>query len=203
MPKIARRVLASLVIATCVAMIPTAGYAQQHQGSWFGAGGGYSSAHPSCDTCDHGGRETGGVLYVNAGATLTPRLLLGGEFKTWKKDAIEMAPNVMTALRMSSLSATTTFYPSAAGVFIKGGIGVAFLDAEFTVGQTALAPDLGRGLGYTAGAGYDVPLTERVSLTPAVNFWFGRIGDLNFDSDTFLSDWRQNSVDITIGLTFH
>lgn len=200
-----RAVLPTLLLATCLTVFfPRAGYAQVREGFWFGAGGGYGSAHASCDACDHSGRESSGVLYLKAGWTLTPRLLLGGELNTWAKDAMEIAPSVTTALRISSLTAIATFYPRASTrLFIKGGVGAALLDAEFTVAQTAIAPGLGSGLGLVSGAGYDIALTERVSVTPAVNFWFGRIGDLEFERQLFVGEWKQNVIDVTIGVTFH
>lgn len=204
MAKTTPLVLAAVVTATCATMFPSAAYAQEHQGFWMGAGGGYGSAHPDCDGCDHAGRESSGVLYLKAGWTLTPRLLVGGELNVWKKDVRGIAPNVDAALRMSSLSATATVYPWAASrLFFKGGAGLAFVGSEFTIGQTSIAPSLGVGTGLLTGAGYDVRLTNRISLTPAVSFWFGRIGDLELDQQTFVADWKQNVIDVTIGVTLH
>ena len=86
---------------------------------------------------------------------------------------------------------------------MKGGVGTTFLATEFTVDETSVEPDLGSGLGLIAGAGYDITLGEHVSFTPAVNVWFGRIGVLEVDRETFVSGWKHNVIDVTIGLTFH
>jgi len=37
----------------------------------------------------------------------------------------------------------------------------------------------------------------------AVNVWFGQIGDLEVEGETFVGDWKQNVIDLTVGLTFH
>lgn len=205
MTKIFRTSAGILLLAVSfVTVLPRAGYGQERQGFWVGVGGGYGSADASCDECEDNGREGSGAAYIKAGWTMTPRLLLGGEFNIWRKKATEIAPNVDATLNLYNASATVTLYPQASsGLFIKGGVGASFLDTEFTLGRTSIAADLGKGVGLVAGAGYDVPLGRRVSITPAVNFWFGQIGDVEVERETFVSDWKQNVIDLTVGLTFH
>jgi hypothetical protein len=192
-----------LLAVSFVTIFPEAGYGQERQGFWIGGGGGYGSADVSCDECKDDGREPGGAAYIKAGWTLNPRLLLGGEFNIWSREVKDIAPNVDARLNIYNASATVTFYPQAsAGFFIKGGLGASFLDTRFKVGRSSITVDVGTGFGLIAGAGYDIPLGGRVSLTPAVNVWFGQIGDLEVERETFVSDWKQNVIDITVGLTF-
>ncbi len=62
----------------------------------------------------------------------------------------------------------------------------------------------GWGWGYTAGAGYDVPLSRSVSLVPVVTYAYGRVGDVNQAGvGTYATGWKQNVVDLGVGVTFH
>jgi len=194
---------AGLLLAV-VTVFPRAAYGQEHQGFGVGAGVGYGSADASCDECQNAGREAVRTAYVTAGWTVTPRFLLGAEFNAWSDDDMNPAPRVDMRLKVYGASATVIFYPRASsGFFIRGGVGASFVDTDFNVGVSAISADLGKGMGGVAGAGYDVRLGPRVSLTPAVNMRVGYIGDLRVEGETFVSGWKQNIVDVMIGLTFH
>lgn len=80
-------------------------------------------------------------------------------------------------------------------------LGAGFIDADLRVGDTRISSELGQGLGFLANAGYDIGVSRRVSITPAVNFWYGWPGDLRIQGETLARDWSQNVVDFTIGLT--
>jgi hypothetical protein len=69
------------------------------------------------------------------------------------------------------------------------------------VDGSTVSANLGRGLGLVAGAGYDIPVGRRVSITPAVDFSYGRPGASSI-LGTPLADFRQNVIDFTIGITF-
>jgi hypothetical protein len=186
-----------------VTVFPRTGYGQNRQGLRVGVGGGYGSADASCDECEGSGRESGGAVYVEAGWALSSRVLLGGEFRVWNGEAKGIARNVDAGLHLYNATATTTVFPRASsGLFVKGGLGASFADVEFKPGGTSIPGDRGTGVGVVAGAGYDVPLRGRVSLTPAVTVWFGRIGNLDVDRETFVGDWRHNVIEFTLGLTF-
>jgi hypothetical protein len=157
----------------------------------------------SSDQTGAADRQSSGVAYVELGGTLNEHLLLGGEFNMWRKTAA-LATNVNGALKVYNLDATLTYYPAAkGGFFLKGGAGVSLLDAELIGPSSSLKLDLGSGLGVIVGLGYDIPISRNVSLTPALNYWGGRLGDLQFGSQTSFNNWRQNVVDLTIGITVH
>jgi hypothetical protein len=192
-----------MVLAICVVWLAGAGrasaeHAQERQGFWLGIGGGYGSADATCDECDGGNREGGVAGYLKLGWTLTDRVLLGGEFNVWTKEQEGVRVNFYNA------SGTLTVYPQpSAGFFLKGGVGGAFVDTEVVEGGTRITADLGSGLGLLAGVGYDVRVARNVSITPAVNFWYGRPGDLVVSGVTIARNWKQNVVDFTVGVTFH
>lgn len=171
---------------------------QERHGFWIGVGGGLGSADATCDDCGEGDRENGGVGYLKLGGTLSERLLLGGEMNVWTKEQEGVTLNLYNA------TATLTFYPQASsGFFLKGGVGVGFVDTQIRENSTTITVDMGTGLGLLAGAGYDLRVGKNISITPAVNFWYGQPGDLKFGSETLASNWKHNVVDFTVGITLH
>jgi Outer membrane protein beta-barrel domain len=201
MTDIFRPIGAGVLAVALSLFVPMTASAQapNREGFWFGFGAGVGSADATCDDCDDedNDRETGLAGYVKAGWTLNPRVLLGIEGSGWTKTEDDVT------LRMYNVSGTLTFYPSdTSGFFVKGGAGVAFFDTEVEDGNITTKSDLGNGLGLIGGVGYDFRLGERVMLTPALDAYYGNIGDLKVNGETFASGWKQNVVALTIGLTF-
>ncbi len=194
---------AALASLLCVAG-PVSAWAQTpvRDGFWIGFGLGAGSATATCDDdCDDDERETAPAGYVKAGWTLSERVLLGVDASLWSKS--EDVEGVELAFSMYHVLGTLTLYPSASsGFFVKGGAGLAFVDTDFSEGRTTTTTELGNGLGLVAGAGYDIRLGRRVALTPAVDVYYGSIGDLKVSGETLATGWKQNVVAVTIGLTF-
>lgn len=191
----------SLSVLSCLASSSAASAAshpQERRGFWIGFGAGVGSAHATCDECDGDDRETAPAGYVRLGGTLSERLLLGADFTFWSKEQDGVTLNLYNA------AATLTLYPApASGFFIKGGVGLALTDTQFREGSTTITVDPGAGVGLLAGAGYDVRVWRRISVTPAVNFWYGTAGDFNLLGSTFVRNWKHNVVDFTVGVSFH
>ena len=196
-----RWIVVCLSAVSCVASASAAlagSHPQERHGFWIGLGGGLGSADATCDDCGQGDRENSGVGYLKLGGTLNERLLLGGEMNVWTKEQEGVTLNLYNA------TGTLTFYPQASsGFFLKGGVGISFVDTEFREGSTTITVDLGTGLGLLAGAGYDLRVGRNISITPAVDFWYGQPGDLTFGSETLARNWKHNVVDFTVGITFH
>jgi hypothetical protein len=195
-------VRAMLVVLAIVAVEALPAAAQERQGFWISGGGGWGSLGVSVDELEDE-REGSGVGFLRGGWTLTPRVLLGGELNAWSQSE-EVEQGLDARLTVYNLSVALTYYPQPmGGFFVKGGIGGTFADTDLTLEGTSITVDLGRGVGFIAGAGYDVRLTRRLYLTPAVNLWYGRLGDIQVLGEPLFSGWSHNVVDITIGLTFH
>jgi hypothetical protein len=62
--------------------------------------------------------------------------------------------------------------------------------------------DFGKGVGAIAGAGSDIRLARHFSVTPAVDFWAGSLGDVSLAGEPIFSSWKHNVVDLTVGITF-
>jgi hypothetical protein len=191
----------SLSAVSCLAFpsIASAAHPQERHGFWIGFGFGGGSAKATCsDGCAGGNRETGVVGYVKLGGTLNQRVLLGGEVNVWTKQQEGVTVNFY------STTATITLYPQpSSGFFLRGGIGASSVDTEIIENSTKFTADLGTGLGVLVGAGYDVRVGRNISITPTVDFWYGKPGDLRFGSEVIAHNWKQNVVDFTIGVTFH
>jgi hypothetical protein len=113
------------------------------------------------------GRETGGAGHVSLGWTLTPQVLLGGEFTGWTKEE--------GGARVSHTNATAIvqFYPIAdGGLYLRGGIGGSTLSISGTNGNVTVSID-DSGLGATAGLGYDIRVGSNFSITPYGSFVWG------------------------------
>jgi hypothetical protein len=192
-------VVCSLSVAGCLASatVASAAHPQVRQGFWISFGGGVGSAQISCDDCPSD-RETAAVGRVALGGTLNKNLLFGFESNLWRKEVDTDALNFYSGL------ATLTVYPQAAsGLFLKGGVGFSFVDFEMRDGSTTLTVDFGDGLGLMGGAGYDVRVGRKISITPVVSFWYGRHGDIGILGEPLFSNWKHNVVDFTVNVTFH
>ena len=191
------------VFATSTVAFPSSAWAQNREGGWFGVGGGFGTANVTCDDCGESDRESSGAGYLRGGGALNPRVLLGGEFNIWTK-TFAFEPGLDSTVNLYNFSGTVSFYPSVdRGFFVKGGAGVAFADIDLKeTGGSTITVDVGNGPGLIVGAGYDISLGRRVALTPAVNVWYGSLGDMKFQGEPLLSGLKHNVFDITIGVTF-
>jgi len=183
-----------------------AGHPQERRGFWIGFGGGYGSAKLSCDACDNGGREGSFTGFLKLGGTLNQRVLLGVEGNAWVKE------QKGHTLALGSFTGTVTFYPYASsGFFLKGGVGLSHIDTAFREGSLSVTASTGWGV--LAGIGYDLRLGRNISITPSVNFYYGKpYRDYSFEAETFgplqaitvkIEGGKQNVIDFGIGITFH
>lgn len=192
-----KTVIAAVVLG--VLLIAPAAHAQNRSGGWVGFGGGIGSAGLTCEDCGSDDRETSGVVYVNAGVTMSPKLLLGGEFNMWSKKSKDADFGGEAQVNFYNLLATATFYPSTSGFFVKGGAGVAFFDTDIKESGLSLTLDMGKGLGVIGGAGIDVPM-GRIVITPAVNYWYASTGDLKYEGEALLTGLKHNVLAFTVGV---
>jgi hypothetical protein len=136
----------------------TAQAQETHGGFWLGLGAGSGVEFPS--SLFHK-RPKGIAAAVRAGGFLTPRVLFGAEI-LWRE--VHRGPS--TPFRGNG-SFTLRIYPGrTGGLFIKGGIGLAFVGERIPAQPTFVR----HGLGLTAGVGLDMPLLGSLYLTPGVDF---------------------------------
>jgi hypothetical protein len=172
--------LAPLALLLSIGATPAAAqHTQTRNGFWFGAGLGYGSL--GCDGCA-GDRTGGSSGYIKLGGTLNQHLLLGVETNGWYKSESG------TTLTQGNVSGAAYWYPSAtSGLFLKGGVGYAVLNADTFYGSGST-----NGWGAIAGLGYDLRVGSNTSITPTANWFRG--------------DFANGSTDVFqfgLGLTLH
>ena len=193
------RLVALSGVLTCLGVTTaSAGHPQERQGFWIALGFGYGWADASCSLCDEADGEGASTGLLRLGWALNQKVLLGGEFDFWWKERSE------DTLFLYDAVLTVTFYPrETSGFFVRGGIGGSGADTGARIGNTTVTTELGSGLGLLAGAGYDIRVGRKISITPALTYWTGRSMDLRFENTTLTEEWHHNVVDITVAVTFH
>jgi hypothetical protein len=176
-----------------------AGHPQERKGFWIGFGAGYGSASASADCDGCGGDREGSVTgFLKLGGTLNPHVLLGVETNVWVKDEGDN-----TTLTLGAFTGTVTLYPQAeGGFFLKAGVGASYVSSEFREGSLSASIDK-TGWAVLVGAGYDLRVGRNISLTPCINYHYGKPGDIDFEGETVFPGWKQNVVSFELGITFH
>ncbi len=189
-------VVASLgILALAVAPAARAQYPQRREGFWIGFGLGYGSANISCDNCDSGSRTGGVTAFLKLGGTPSRNVLIGGAVNGWSHSRGGATET------MGNITGSLYYYPVAtSGLFLSGGLGFSNYHVDTSPSTN------GTGWGFTGGVGYDVRVGRNVSLTPVVNFVYGALADFDVATSgglTTATGWRQNVIDLGLGVTFH
>jgi hypothetical protein len=174
-----------------------AGHPQTRQGFWIGFGGGYGSADVSCNDCESGDREGAFVGHFRLGGTLNPHLLLGVESNVWIKEEDDVT------VTLGSATGSVTVYPQAeSGFFLKAGVGLSYVATDVRFDSATVSIEKA-GWGILAGLGYDFRVGRNLSLTPCVNYFYGKPGNIVLEGETAFGGWKQNVVSFELGFTFH
>lgn len=103
---------------------------------------------------------------LRLGGTPDPVVRLGGEFFGWSNEEIDRTEY------FGALLASVQFYPvRESGLWLKGGVGMAFSGQDFKDPQYYDANET--GLGWSVGVGYEAQLSRSVAIGPAVEFYQG------------------------------
>jgi hypothetical protein len=178
------RALAVVVALSLLGVsVAPAQHAQTRKGFWVGFGFGYGTYGISCDGCSGLGREGSYSGYLKMGGTISPHLLLGGETNGWTKS--EAGASITAA----NASFAAYYYPKPSnGLFLRGGLGFSTTSAS-----NGGSSNSNTGAGATIGAGYDLRVGGNTSITPVLNYMYGKPQD----------GFSQNFVQFAIGVTFH
>lgn len=172
------------------------------QGFWIGGGLGQGHTMLSCGICGGDDRSGGGLSgSLRAGATLSPRLLLGAEATAWRGRGDPVSE------RLYSGAASGWYYPSAEhGWFIKFGVG--WSQWRASEGEQALTSSL---FSLTAGSGYEMRVNPVLSIVPFINLLASPAGNLNretgsgadYRAERVATDFRLFVFQVGVGLVRH
>ena len=189
------------VVALCC-LLPATASGQERKGFWASADIGIASAGASVggDGLD---RATTGALDIGLGWALSRRMLVGMAIGSGVSLRWTTPSATRNTLLAADVAGTLTFYPRpASGLFVRGGAGGAFLSVEAEPSDPIVVA-AANGMAWTMGAGYDRYLGRGFSLTPAVDFWYGRPGRILVEGQQLVDHWSHNSVKVTIGIRFN
>lgn len=188
------RAASALAAAGCALAMTAADASGQNRrgGQWLAVGLGGGLDQVACGVCA-GTPEPGITGFVRFGGTIGDRLLLGGEFNGWTRDAED------TRQLLGSLSAIALFYADPEARFhVKAGLGaVGYRASEDGDALTALS------FGVTGGIGYDFPINETLSLSPFASVTLAPFTKLHFNGDLAESGVTLGLLQGGLGLTWH
>lgn len=134
----------------------------------FNIGGG--SAGLEVDNVGDSDRESGAAGSFRFGYAFRPEWAVGLESNAWTK---EIDDETWT---FSVAALGFTYYPNAAGFFLRGGIGFGSISAESDEGNFTVRYE-DNGIGILGGLGYEWRLTRRFALGPQVDFGYTDVGE--------------------------
>ena len=167
--------------------------ATNRAGQWLGIGLAPGWSRFSCEICEtNRGAAISG--YFRVGGTINPKFLVGVEADGWMRGVEDVSHFMLGA------AAVLFFYPTPRkGLYYKAGVGILFYQAGDDEGQVTT-----QAFGPNLGAGYDIPVSGALSLTPFVSVFIASLGgDINFNGETFRSDGGLLLAQLGVGLTWH
>jgi hypothetical protein len=186
-----------LVVFSMVLMAGTSVFAQskpERTGFWASVQVGYGLLDKFSDQEPHNEQGTL-ALALNLGGTLNRHLRLGAQINGWLVEASDLYDPAKGA-SISQIFVIAQVYPwSARGAFLKVGAGWAI--------YTNHHPDAfgSSGWGQTIAVGYDWPVSRRFSLTPAIDYSRGSLGDVDNVLVT-VQNRRYRVFDFGIAVTY-
>jgi len=160
-----------IVGLTCTAW-PLHAVAAPHVRTGFCAGVGFGLESVSWTDSDGERRPAEGAGAVNArvGFAVRPDLVLGAEFWGWSKSYDLSTPTlpVPVHIRLAATTACVTYFPGAAGFFVRFGAGLAYgsesIEPPPSVTDVPASKDSITGFAADVAPGYEWRVTKRLAL---------------------------------------
>lgn len=177
------------------------GQSPMRSGLWVELGLGPSLATAACAGCADPSLDGAGTVYGRLGGTVASGVFLGVELAAHTTDTFSpVEPGEAGRVEVSNLSAVVLWAPLDAGFLVKGGIGIADGRVSVDPGEGAAAVARGTGVGLTFGAGWDFPVSSRLSISANAATWVSAVGDIVLPSRR-VEDVIATEYGVTIGLT--
>lgn len=156
-------------------------------GTWFAAGLGGGWTRVNCAIC-RTDRYAGPSAALRFGTTLRPGLLIGAELDGWTRTNDDVRSSLAAG------SAAAYIYPDPTrGLFLKAGAGLVHYSLDEDAGTNLL--------GLVLGAGYEFPITERLSVTNSIGLIASSFGSIASDAGTVAEDVSITLLQFGIALT--
>ena len=134
-------------------------------------------------------------LLLRLGGTPSQNVRLGGEFFGWWNHRNDVGGGVAATEYFTALLLTAEFYPGQrSGFFLKGGAGLGWNGVSFYNGSGNQLS----GFAWTAGAGYEFPLSRSIALGPAVDFYQASFDNSRDASDPYTLSERVLNLGVQI-----
>lgn len=174
---------------------PMIGHAQGPSPSGFWVAGelGYGSATLHSDVASHSSR--GVSMGLEGGYALNSTFSVGLRLNGCSLEASNLN-DPAKGESVSLFSAMVRVYPvPGQGLFLRGGAG----SLRYT-NNHPLAFD-GSGTGFFLGAGYEIPLSNRLRIAPVLDYTWGKLDDVNNALAT-IRDRRCKVISFGVSLKF-
>jgi opacity protein-like surface antigen len=134
-----------------------------------------------------------GVLRI--GGTPNSSIRLGGELFGWWSSYYDGTLQENSTETFTAALLSVQVYPAPRGGFyLKGGLGVGRSGTSYQIEQS-----IGKNaFVWSLGAGYDIPLSRSVSISPTVDFYQGAFNQRGAPTDSY----TEQVVNIGASLTF-
>ncbi len=174
-------------------LIPDKAPQASREGFWIGFGFGGGTAGVSCTMCPTD-RFDGGTARVALGGTVNPNLKLGGEAHVWVNTEDEAVDE-----SMGNVSGSAYWYPSRTGnFFLQGGVGASTYSSDDGTNVYEAS-----GVGIILGAGYDIRLGRKFSLTPIFAYSTALSGTLLVNGQDTGFSVKPNFVSLSLSAVWH
>jgi len=171
-----------------------------HRRGFWAQGGVMAAANRSdCSNCNDFAWDDGGAVFLRAGGTISPHVLMGAEVYGFRQTDGEV-----TETDIQGIMAIAEWYPWLhLGGFVKVGIGVANLDLFVSTQEGGSTQSSKTGMAISLGFGWDIRVTNGISITPVVNTYINAVGDLDIEPVGTADNVLTTLLTAGVGVTFH
>jgi len=202
MARISQRLAARGGVIMLAAVLVHSAEAQgsdHRQGFWAQGGVMAAANRTDCSNCGEFSWDEGVAVFLRAGGTISPHVLMGAELYGFRQTDGEA-----TETDIQGLLAIAEWYPWLhLGGFFKVGIGVANLDLFVSTLDGGTTQSSKTGMAISIGFGWDIRVTDGISITPVINSYINAVGDLDVEPVGTADNVLTTLLTAGVGVTFH
>ncbi len=189
----------AIVLAAAIVSSAEAQGSEHRRGFWLQGGVMAAANRTDCTNCGEFNWDEGVAAFLRAGGTISPHVLLGAEAYGFRQTDGEV-----TKIDIQGLMVITEWYPWLhLGGFLKVGIGMSNLDLFVSTIDGGTTQTSKTGLAISLGLGWDIRVTDGISITPVINSYINAVGDLDVEPFGTADDVLTTLLTAGVGVTFH